>query len=203
MDRPIVSQAAERIYERLAPVAAQDEQTGWQLLRFVDAVVTSLQGRLLDWVSETDEHVSWGMLLDADEAPPEALPWLAQFVGEDLSDDMTVADQRTAIKTHAGFDRGTPAAMAASVRRLLTGSQHVEIIERAGDDPYLLAVVTYTAETPDEDRVMAALLKHKPAGVVMIYAVVDGQTYNAIESGYDDYADLLGTYPSYQSVLLG
>lgn len=201
MSRPIVSEAAEQLYAELAPLATADEESGWQLLLFCEAVYGTLIEGTRTLLSETDEYPNWGLVMDVDRAPAAVLPWLAQFVGVRLTPDLTEAEQREAIRVHAGFQRGTPLAIQAAVARLLTGSKHITFEERSGGNAYRLLIRTYEDETPDPDRVRAAILSQKPAGIVLDYEAVTGVIYSVVESTYDDYADMLSTADDYAGVL--
>lgn len=95
----------------------------------------------------------WSIIMDPNVCPPEALNWLAQFVGVPLDSAIAVADQRAMIIGEQSFKRGTPAAMKAAVQRLLTGTKSLYFQERAGD-PYKLLVATLPEETPESDQTL-------------------------------------------------
>jgi len=77
----------------------------------------------------------------------------------------------------------------------LTGNRSVTLFER-DTSAYHLTVRTFDAETPYPDRVLAALLSQKPAGLVMDYAVSDGLTYDEIAASGRTYDELTGFFPT-------
>lgn len=198
--RPEVSDVAEGFYSRLGPaITADDESTDWTLLKFVDAIVTVLLGDVDTIVSDTDEHQGWEAVFNVEDAPEFALDYLAQFVGVKIEQQMTAAQKRLAISTPAGFARGTIAAMRAAAQAWLTGDKTVNFTERDGG-AYLLTVETYIGETPNADAVEAALIKAKPAGILLTYAAVVGLTYADLESSHADYAAVEAAYSTYDEL---
>lgn len=188
--RPVVSDAAERLYDNLRPYHAGDDEAGWPLLRKCEATA-----RILARPNEALRHDDIGSgarrMLAPYRAPAWALPWLAQFAGiPALPLGLTEAQQRDYIANAPGMRRGRPAAMIAAAQRYLTGNKTVEFLERSdptnpgADAPYHLTVYTYAAETPDGAQVLAALLEQKPAGIVMHYDVLPGWTIGEMEAAY-------------------
>jgi hypothetical protein len=136
-----------------------------------------------EMVSDGKGSPSWSQIFDSDNAPTDALGWLAQWVGVDLdrrssfeADDVYWSRQRAKIKAHLGFERGSLGAIRAAAQLWLTGSKTVFIQERDGT-AYTLTVITRTAETPDPDAVLRELLKQKPAGIILNYVVAAGRTF--------------------------
>lgn len=198
---------AARLYVMLAPVARNDEETGWSLLILCNAIGEMFQ-LLDDWLRDTPDGPGWSILLDLDRSPPEALPWLAQFVGVRLLAGSTAAEQRTRIASTDGFRRGTPAAMRAAAEATLTGSRTVVFRERNGDPAitpdyaYYLDVTTYDDQTPDPAATELALLAQKPGGIVLRYRHAPGQDYQSLRDGNASYAAVATNYPSYDAVRL-
>ena len=106
--------------------------------------------------------------------PDEAIAYLAQFVGVIITKGMSYADQRVQLVGLSNWKRGTVAAIQAAPIPFLTGSQTVIVKER-DTGPYHFEVMTYASETPDQTKVLAALISQKPAGLVMTYVVYSGQ----------------------------
>lgn len=161
---------AHDLYEDLAPLAIYDKDNAWALAHYVAAIGTMIQD-IVDWSRAPS---TWGDIVDPDTAPPEALGWLAQIVGIRLPQQITADEARAIIKRQQNFKRGTPQGIIESIQPLLTGSQHVGIIERADGDPYKIIISTITSETPDPAAV-AALLSDDgpnaviPAGILWVY----------------------------------
>jgi hypothetical protein len=201
MARPTVSEPAEALYEALGPMTDGDEPNDWPLLKICDALCRAFVEQIWTYVSDTDAGVGWTVALDPARAPAEALPWLGQFVGVEITPVMTEADTRAAIANPAGLRRGTPAAMAEAVMRTLTGSKTVSIDERVGGDAYQLAVTTLPAETPDATITARAILSQKPIGLVIDVDVLAGQTWADLVAGSTDWSDVEATYPDWVDVI--
>ena len=205
MPRPTVSRAAEQLYGILAPLAYDDGRLDWPLLKYCEALASSLQ-EVNDYIVY-DGYPAWGVVMDVDVAPSKALPWLAQFVGVTVppqqtgeTDEAYDARIRAYIKATPGFDRGTPAAMIAAIQQTLTGSKTVYIRERYGG-AYKMEVITITAETPNAAATLRAILSQKPAGIVLTHSVLVGQdfqilfdTHTTFQDVYTDYATMQGVY---------
>lgn len=128
-----------------------------------------------DWASDTDEgQPGYSLLLDINRIPDEALPWLGQFVGVQVTLGLDPAIQRAQILGLGSWKRGTVESLQAAPLEFLTGSKTVIVHER-DTDPYHFQVVTLGSETPDSASVLVALLRAKPAGLVMDYTVNTGQ----------------------------
>jgi hypothetical protein len=71
------------------------------------------------------------------------------------------------------------------VQRTLTGSKSVWIYPNpSGTDPYLITIVTLTAETASVPNALAAALTEKPAGVDLSLTTVSGPTWVLATSTY-------------------
>lgn len=94
-------------------------------------------GDLLDvteqWARDHDGRPGWSSLLDLDDAPAVALPWLGQFVGVTVDQKLDAVRQRDVIRSAAGFARGSVAALKAAAQTYLTGTKHVDVFEREGE----------------------------------------------------------------------
>lgn len=217
MSRPVVSRVAEDAYEALEPggFTTHDAELGWPLLHYVAALVWPIV--LVDEWAATDEtvvdrdvlsgpgHPGWSLLLDVDRAPDEALPWLGQFVGVRLppgESDPVV--QREMIRATPGWKRGTREALTAAVQRTLTGERRVIVRERYDgvrtDPAYQLRVTTIADETPDPDATRAAILEHKPAGVMLDFEALPSADYQSVIDNYADYAELEATVDDYEAL---
>lgn len=196
---------AARLYGMLAPLAQLDPSYGWSLLILCNAIGIDFQ-LVEDWVRDTPEGPGWSLLLDVDRCPPEALPWLAQFVGVRLLPSADDETSRERITSTDGFRRGTPAAIIGAAQATLTGNRSVFLTERdhdPADSPdyaYYLTVETYRGQTPDTTATENAILAQKPGGLVLTYRCLDGQTYDQARTRFATYAALKAGYPNYQAV---
>ena len=193
---------AGRLFDAMAPLGQYDPDNQWSLLTYCNAIGTMFQ-LVEDWVRDTEDGPGWSSLLDLERCPPEALAWLAQFVGVRLLPGATDADSRERIGNTDGFNRGTVAALRAACWNTLTGSRSVFLWERDGDPAqvpeyaYHLTVVTYADQTPDPVATRKALLAQKPGGLVLDYVVISGQTYQQVADRFDTYADVKAAYRTY------
>lgn len=204
MADPILESFAQRVYDEVSVVQPDDSDTGYALANFVAAVGQAFQ-IIEDWSRDTDDGVGWSQMLDVDRAPSYALGWLAQFIGVTLQPDLDDLSQRARIKETDGWQRGSPSAIAGAAHQYLTGGKHVIIRERDPavvpvDPAYGLTVITYTDETPDPDKVLAALLAQKPAGIVLNYETLSGQDFQALLDNHPTFQDVYVDYATFEGV---
>lgn len=176
---------AEQITESLGPFARESAD----LTDFVEAITAPIE-QVYGIIGEEDQEFGWSVALDPDNCPASVLPWLAQFEGVTLTDDMTVAEQRAAIAAREGSARGRPETIRSRVARTLTISRRVVIRERYDDDAYALQIRTLASETPDENLTRAAIISQKPAGIVLDYEAVADGTYGELETDFATYGDI-------------
>lgn len=191
---------ASRVYDLLAPLTANDGATGFSLLVYASAL--SLPYEEVAELAETgdNEEEGWSSIVDIDRIPDKGLPWLAQLLGITLqSPDPTI--QRGEIRGTLGWNRGTVPALRTAAQLYLTGSKWFFLAER-DSSPYHLTVITKTSETPDESKVLAALIAQKPAGLILDYYTLDGQTYQNLYENMDDYEVVFTTYADYYRLLI-
>jgi hypothetical protein len=181
MPRPATTPLGEAVYERLGPVAVQDEALGWPLLIFVQGLAE--MARQVEELVRPDaiDRRAWDPLLDVDLSPDWNLPYLGQFVGVRVTPGGTPAQWRAQIKGVGGFKRGTVAAMKEAVRATLTGTQFVDVIERDGD-AWHITVTTRSAETPNPSVTLAAAMAQKAAGLVLAMVNTATIIYTEAES---------------------
>jgi Phage tail protein (Tail_P2_I) len=198
---------AHDLYEDLAPLTIYDQENDWALAHYVGAIGTMIQ----DVADLSREPSSWSYLVSPDLCPPEALGWLAQFVGIRLPQKITEGEARAIIKDEQNFRRGTEQGIREAIQKLLVDTKYVGIIERADSNAYKIVVNTWFAETPDQDAVEALLADDGPnailpAGIIYDYVVTAGQmtfghlreseqTFAEVETNYDDFEDLWSSPP--------
>jgi hypothetical protein len=182
VSRPTVSPVAERVYTALAPFTEQDEAYGWPLLRFCDAL-TVTAADVETFAADTDTAPGWSVLLDPTVAPARALPYLGQMVGVVVPAAADEATARAMVLARAGWGRGTPFSVLATVRLHLTGSKTASLTERDGS-AYRVTVTVYALEVPDVDAVTAAFNAALPAGIVGTVEVLSGWTFAEAHTRY-------------------
>lgn len=200
MATPALTFTGEALYEALAPLAAEDEDHGYALAHYSGAQATMLD-QVADWSRDQDDGTpGWAILMDPDRCPPEALDWLAQFVGVRFPFAMDPATKRARIKSTDGFKRGTPAAVRAAAQQFLTGSKTVYMTERWGGNAYAVRIATLASETPNPTLVTAALMDQKPGGILLTYQTVTGQDFNALRDTHTDFADVTATFVTFNEI---
>lgn len=198
--RPIVTPTTEEWYAMLGALTNGDDQE-WILLQMC-ASLGDMMYRVASPGFDVNGDDGWSTVFNLDVTPAEFIPYLGQYVGVrfDLLDisGLSPIQLRDLVRAKPGQARGRPATIAAVASQYLTGTRRIVLNERAGGDPYRLAVYSYSSETPDQARVLAALMSQKPAGIIMTYNVVDGVawddlvgTWNAQTLAWDEYAGVV------------
>lgn len=189
----------DELYAAQAPLAVDDASYGFALRAYSRALGAMFEE--VSWYTrETGTEPGWSRLADLDTTPSKALGWLAQFVGVRLDPALDDAAQRARIRATDGFKRGTLGAIVAAAQQYLTGMKRVVLVERAGGDAYALDLITYTSETPDEPAVLAAVTAQKPAGIILTYNVLTGQTFAQLKATYATFAAVEAHYPTFAAV---
>ena len=200
MTRPATHPTSELVYAELGGALTRpDEVNGWALL-LVDAL-GRLLGRLDDVIRPTETDPAWAPAVDVDLAPFEALPWLAQWVGEELADTLTDAQRRDRIRRPAGPRRGSPKALREAVAEVLTGGRTVLVDEVYGGNPHRARVRTYASQTPDAAAAEAVADAAAPGWVEIVFELLAGQTHTQAQAKAATYADATALWPTYQAAL--
>jgi hypothetical protein len=199
---------AARLYGMLAPLAQQDFDSAWSLLILCNAI-GGMYEPVEEWVRDTPEGPGWSLLVDLDRCPPEALPWLGQFVGVRIPPALTAdADRRAWVASTDGWKRGTRDALIGAAKATLTGNQALVFRERDGaaygattpDDAYHLTVYSYANETPNATATLNALLAQKPGGIVLHYHAATMQDYQNVYDTNATYAVVKSTFRDYAAL---
>ena len=164
----------ESLLDLLAPMLYADASEGNALTTYLSGLSLNFEV-IEEWARDTDDgKIGYSVLVDASRVPDDAIPWLAQFVGIQITQGLTPDQQRAQLVGLGNWKRGTVTALQAAAIPYLTGSQTVIVKER-DTSPYHFEVMTLASETPNSSKVLAALLSQKPAGLVMSYVVFAGQ----------------------------
>src|SRR3954470_20649459 len=106
---------------------------------------------------DSAEREGWVVVYVPDEAPLQALPYLAQFIGQPLPLGGAEADQRALIASRAHMRRGTPQAIKDAVAPYLTGAHTVLLTERYQGVADQLLVTVYSGEVADQAVLQSVL----------------------------------------------
>jgi hypothetical protein len=140
---------------------------------------------------ETTGEPGWSIMFDPDRCPVQALPYLAQYVGEEIPAGLSEALTRERIRDRANQLRGTPWSIFAAAQRSLIGSRLVSLVERDGvggtDDPDRITVMTYTDQTPDPAQVEADVRSVLDADLELNYVVATGESWQQVSDTYADW----------------
>jgi hypothetical protein len=150
-----------------------------------------------------DDELGWSILLDPDAAPVQALPYLAQYVGERLPVGLDEAGMREWIKDAPNQRRGTVESIVRVAQRYLTGQRTVAVRERSGtgaNPEDYLTVQTYTTETPNPAVTFSDLRRDVvPADIVLTHNVMDGQAWADVKLTYPTWAAVKAAYATWES----
>ena len=195
-----------QLQEATQPLAPDDEEYGDAHAILCETLARPFQ-QLAYLVDPEDEFdvPPWAPLFALHLCPAYALPWLAQLVGVRIPPSYTDEELYLLINEVAGFKLGTAESLRAAAGAFLEDDKTVYFRERDGD-PYILDVVTLDSETPDPNKVLAALLSVKPAGIKLTYRQVSGwdwqqvvtevATWSALRTEYATWRDVLYKEPS-------
>jgi hypothetical protein len=147
-------------------------------------------------------YEGWERLFMADQAPLEALPYLAQIVGERMPVGISEAAQRLRISTRPTAKAGTLGAIIAAAQQTLTGTGTVAVREQDGDVDHL-AMRTLSGETPSSTQVQSNVLSVMPADIVLNYAVFTGASLGDVQAGFATLGAITGTLGDVQTNLVG
>ena len=153
-------------------------------------------------VADPDTSITRTAELANPAAAPRAwLRWLGYLVGINV-DTIADADKRSAIADSSTLQRrGSARAIIRAVQQTLTGSRSCRVYwNLSGSNPFLLTVVTATAQTPDTVATLDAAWAEKPAGVDLELQVVSGATYDELAAAFPTYDDLSAEFATYDDV---
>jgi hypothetical protein len=194
---------ANELYDQLGPHKEEDALIPEHpLLDLAEACIGGLQP-MEDVIRDDDDGPGWSKVMDPDRAPAEWLDWLSQFGGGRIPEGATEEAKREHIKTVPSFRRGGPKALEDAIKAQLDPSteRKVYIRERDGD-AYHTTIATRTSETPDEAKVLAAILTQKPGGIVYTYFTVTGGDYGTLFASSVTYNEIFTEQLTYADVLL-
>lgn len=198
MTRPVVSDAAERIYESMRAYQDGDDQE-WGLLIWC-AALAGVFDRSNEWLRHDDIGSGRRRAMDPDRCPAWVLPYLAARAGVRVPPGYTEAQTRQIIKERPARRIGNDAYIVAAVTPFLTGTRYVHIINNHGAAG-VTTVSTLTAETPNPDAANAAIQAAVAHWVQATHAVITGGTYTDLRSTHASYTEVKTDFADYLAVL--
>lgn len=193
-----VDSVADRILGALGPALA--ERAGPLLADLVAGLTGPLAevDELLNPARSTDTR--WAAVFDLTQTPDPDL--LGQLAGTATPPGLDAEAKREWIAERPAWLRGTPAQIEAALKPLLTGYQRVDIFERT-TSPWQFTVRVYTAQLAPgviEAAVVAAVMEHKPVGLVATVEASPGAAYSHLSSHGATLADLAAAFPTYEAM---
>ena len=162
-----------------------------------DAVATLVYAQ--GYVGDPDFVPSWSVLLDPENCPTFALPFLGQFVGVFVPPGTDDATARSLITQEAGFQRGTPAAIKAAAQRWLSGTQAITMLERT-PDAYSFQIIVRPEQIINTNALVSAVNAVKPAGLVWELLSTDGFLLFELEADYTPISTVESTFVTIQGM---
>jgi hypothetical protein len=167
---PAMGSIGAELYAANEPLAYADPSNDYGLAVLCGAIGAMWQA-VADLSEERDGRPGWANLVDVETSPTDALPWLAQIPGVELTAGATPAQQRDEVRRRSGQARCRPASMRDEAKLTLSGTNpQVRIVERT-TSAWTLTVITRTSETPNPAATLAALLRQKVGGDVLTHVV--------------------------------
>jgi hypothetical protein len=205
MTAPILHPAAEQVY-RLLPdyLQAADPGTDWTLAKFAGATAVGLErvNEFLNLVDPDTSVTGTCEVVNPAAVPRAWLAWLGWLVGVDTS-PIPDSDVRDAVGNAAATQRrGSLGAIQDAVQRTLTGSKSCRVYANASSvDPYLITVITLTADTPDSAAALSAAWNEKPAGVDLELQTVAGSIWSEVVAEYADWNAVVAAQPTWNDLV--
>jgi hypothetical protein len=176
------------------------KDTTWPLLRTAAAWVETLLDPVYEVVRERDGQRGWAVLLDPANCPAKGLPYLAQYVGAELTPEMDEAQQRAEIEEPTSWKRGQLPAIKLVGARGLTGTKRVIVRSRTPSVGHHY-IRTLASETPSPERTEFTLRKKGvPAWEMLDYEAIDGVTVEDVAAGWKTVADLAAAFSSVEDL---
>lgn len=185
---------------QLAPILTPDLQT-------YALAIASMWAQTDQYLEDPDNDiVAFQAMFDVDIAPFEALPWLAQCVGERIPVGYDDQQARDWIRNSPKWIRGTPQGIWNAVKRVLAPGAVMQMRERwnantGAADPDWISIFTWADQTPDVNLVEQALRRNVPADILYYYATQTSVTWGALTAAASSWAALNADYgPAWSDV---
>jgi hypothetical protein len=194
------------MYDALEPLQEREQQLGFPLLAFADAIGGMFQPTY-DIVKDPN------ILLDPDRTPVGWLPWLGQFVGQQVKGgqlpDESDADYRTRvaplIRNPAHRRRGTVPAILEEVAKFLNPfpTPTIYAVERQGGNLYIGSIGVITSQIKlgyTVADIQARIEAIQPAGRIITVTGLVGGDWLSLRTTHSSWSDVLSTYDDWAEV---
>ncbi len=168
--KPTLEREAAHLYQQIEPPQRDDETWGWVGAYLCRALMKPIE-KFAAWALDQGARPGYSVLMDLDECPDEALPWLSQFNGTVLDPTLTPGEWRRQIREARGRFRGTTRSLESDVKATLTGTKRVNVFPRSLS-PFRELVVTAESETPDSAVTLAAVNDPQGRPFWMVYELI-------------------------------
>jgi hypothetical protein len=194
MAKPVLSDSGERLYNQLAPTFfREDEKYGWAGALYLSALAR-MKDDAATVVQPTSTKPPYAILFDVENVPAKWLPWLAQFVGVDLTKSPDTATSRSWIKSPIGYQRGTTAAMRLAGQSTLTGTKTLFFYTRYGGAPFAIKAASLESETASSTATKEAIESMMPAWCILAFETVKGGTLALLEASHAKLSEVEATH---------
>lgn len=192
----------ELLYDSLG-FHVEDDASG-DLRKFCEALC-SPQEETFQIVRPRPDQAGWALLFDVDECPADALPFLAQFVGVQITSEMSEEQIRNEIREPTGWKRGQPESLRVATRRTLKPVAEEEllvIIHPRTPEVGRHYIRTLLSQTPEPERTRAVIRAMLPAWEVLDYEAITGVTVADVTASakWTTVADLSAAFSSVQAL---
>jgi REP element-mobilizing transposase RayT len=203
MTAPTLNSVAQRLYDGLIPFNDSQERDGestaWALAYLCSFIGDELLQQIFDYAEDTDTDPGWTVLYDLERVPDEAIKYLGQLIGVVVDDALTPTLQKAQIADRRSQRRGTLTELQAVLTESTTAFGDDGWFLRERHDPtnplvdsayHFQVVIKTTNLTPDPDDVYDAMVRAKPAGLVMHYSRVTANDWQYIKDTYALWSDV-------------
>lgn len=199
------SQLWEELYEGTGFHRDRDPENGHALQRVSEGLCAPLQLPHDIARARDDQPAPFAILFDPDECPAGLLPYSVQYVGVEITPEMSEAQIREEFRAPSGWNRGQLAAIKLAGQRTLTGTKRVIVRSRTPSVGHHY-IRTLKSETPDPERTRARFRAAVPAWEALDYEAITGVSWadiaasyadwDAVKAAFTDWDDLADTLPS-------
>lgn len=193
---------AELLYESPGFHVDDDAAQGFALRKFCEALCTPMQP-VYDLVRPRLDMAGWGIVLDANLCPAYALPYLAQYVGVQITPQMSELQIRNEIRQPSGWRRGQTGSIRIQTRATLDPAVAEPLVIVRPNTPEVGRhyVRTLLSQTPTPTHTAEVVRASVPAWSVVDYEAITGVAFTDVTaSKYTTFTTLGAAFGSFQAL---